>query len=508
MKETYIAHVRESDKAVQTLYDHLRQTAEMAGKFAAQAGLGKLGELAGWLHDDGKATNEFYNYISSAGGILKPQDEGYVDFKKEKGRIDHAAAGAALISGKRQKDDDISKCLYQIAALASISHHTGLIDCLDLDGKNSFFERMNRNNSFKEALGNLDDKTKSTIDKIIFSEELYSQFSQKIDVLKHVEYSKNMSMQMGFITKLILSCLIDADRLDTGIFENPEKKEIRNLDEYIPWCVLSERLERELDGYKIENEVDALRREVSYECLEAAKKPKGLYVLNVPTGGGKTLSSLRFAINHADAQKPKMNRIIYIVPFTTIIDQNAQTTRDILEPENERGRIVLEHHSNLTPEEETERNKLLSENWDAPIVFTTMVQFLDAFFGHGTSSIRRLYRMANAVLIFDEIQALPVKCVHLFNAAVKCLVNTLNSTVVLCTATPLSRADVWLRPPSPLTRGAWIEILRLTKIVESLLCRPPRGGRGLKSHLSPCSPQSSCRPSRGGRGLKSKNGSL
>ena len=148
----------------------------------------------------------------------------------------------------------------------------------------------------------------------------------------------------------------------------------------------------------------------------------------MPTGGGKTLASLRYALHHA--QKHNLDRIIYIIPYTSIIDQNAQAVREILGED-----WVLEHHSNLEPEKQSWQDKLLSENWDKPIVFTTMVQFLDAWFGGGTRGARHIHPMTNAVLIFDEIQTLPVKCVHLFCNVLNWLTIFGKSTAVLCTAT-------------------------------------------------------------------------
>jgi len=147
-----------------------------------------------------------------------------------------------------------------------------------------------------------------------------------------------------------------------------------------------------------------------------------------PAGGGKTLASLRYALHHT--QKHNLDRIIYIIPYTSIIDQNAQAVREILGED-----WVLEHHSNLEPEKQSWQDKLLSENWDKPIVFTTMVQFLDAWFGGGTRGARHIHPMTNAVLIFDEIQTLPVKCVHLFCNVLNWLTTFGKSTAVLCTAT-------------------------------------------------------------------------
>ena len=174
--------------------------------------------------------------------------------------------------------------------------------------------------------------------------------------------------------------------------------------------------------------IDEIRRKISDDCLKRAADSQGIYTLTVPTGGGKTLASLRYALHHA--QKHNLDRIIYIIPYTSIIDQNAQAVREILGED-----WLLEHHSNLEPEKQSWQDKLLSENWDKPIVFTTMVQFLDAWFGGGTRGARHIHPMTNAVLIFDEIQTLPVKCVHLFCNVLNWLTAFGKSTAVLCTAT-------------------------------------------------------------------------
>jgi CRISPR-associated endonuclease/helicase Cas3 len=158
--------------------------------------------------------------------------------------------------------------------------------------------------------------------------------------------------------------------------------------------------------------------------------------LTVPTGGGKTLASLRFALHHAQAHG--LDRVVYVIPFTSIIDQNADVVRRILEPAGagcEPGSIVLEHHSNLTPDEQTWRGKILSENWDAPVIFTTSVQLLETLFGAGTRGARRMHQLANSVIIFDEAQTVPLRCIHLFNNAINFLVEHCGSSVVLCTAT-------------------------------------------------------------------------
>lgn len=238
----------------------------------------------------------------------------------------------------------------------------------------------------------------------------------------------------------MFSCLIDADRIDTADFEKPRNSNYRLSGQYTEWPVLIERLENELQGLTTRNPVDEIRRSVSDHCRDGAIRDKGIYTLTVPTGGGKTLASLRFALHHA--KRHGMDRVIYVIPFTSIIDQNADVVRKILEPtEGDRGHVVLEHHSSLTSEQQGWKEKMLTENWDAPVVFTTNVQLLEALFAGGTRGARRMHQLANAVLIFDEIQTLPVNCVHLFCNAMNFLVEHCGSTVVLCTATqPLLNA--------------------------------------------------------------------
>ncbi|MBV1916370.1 MAG: CRISPR-associated helicase Cas3', partial [Pseudomonadales bacterium] len=228
-------------------------------------------------------------------------------------------------------------------------------------------------------------------------------------------------------------CIRDS-RIDTADFESPKSAALRMRGRYEDWGILAGRLEKYLTSLQPKHPIDELRKEISDQCMAGASRDKGIYTLTVPTGGGKTLAGLRFALNHA--KKHGMDRVIHIVPFTSIIDQNAGVARGVLEPEHTiPGSVVLEHHSNLTPEAQTWRAKILSESWDAPVVYTTSVQLLDTLFGAGTRSARRMHQLANAVLVFDEIQTLPINCVYLFNNAINFLVEQCGTTVVLCTAT-------------------------------------------------------------------------
>lgn len=449
----FIAHRREKDGEMQSLWDHLLETSRLSAAFAEKIGLPRHGELLGLLHDLGKASSEFDRYIRSATGLIDPDEDDYVDAVEQRGKIDHSSAGAQIIYRALSKKNKGSLAA-EILSLVIASHHSGLIDCLIPDGVDNLSRRMSKSDEktrTTESYGNLIDPLKRKVEEVLTDDSIIYQINQKLKSLQDKNDSQETFIfKTGLLIRYLFSCLIDADRINTADFEIPKQAKERNLGAVPDWDVLVKKLGRHLGEFTCRNHVDLIRSEVSDQCLRFAKKPRSLYQLTVPTGGGKTLSSLRFALNHA--REHGMDRIIYIIPYTSIIDQNADTVRKILEDktgdENHATNIVLEHHSNLTPEEETSRQKLLAENWDAPVIFTTMVQFLEALFGAGTRNARRMHQLVKAVLIFDEIQTLPVKCVHLFNIAIRFLVQNCGSTVVLCTATqplldkvePISRA--------------------------------------------------------------------
>jgi len=441
IKKEFVAHRREKDGVIQDLWQHLTATSTLTGRFASKIGLEKHGELIGLLHDLGKGSEEFAQYIRSATGLIDPDEDDYVDAIGKKGKIDHSSAGAQVIYSYFSEKGNESVWISEILPLVIASHHSGLIDCLTPSGNNNFSKRMtkpDKRTRTTESLSNLDDNIKRKMEELLCNNNFISQMNQKLKSLQEKNDSKETFMfKIGLLVRFLFSCLIDADRLNTADFEFPKLAKERNQGKYTAWPILIEKLNKRLGEFENRNKVDALRQEISNYCLEFSPKKKGLYQLTVPTGGGKTLSSLRFALNHA--KEHKMDRIIYVIPYTSIIDQNADSVRKILEDQTEEGtylnNIVLEHHSNLTPEEETTRHKLLAENWDAPVVFTTMVQLLEALFGHGTRSARRMHQLAKAVIIFDEIQTIPIQCVHLFNIAIRFIIQCCGSTVVLSTAT-------------------------------------------------------------------------
>jgi len=236
--------------------------------------------------------------------------------------------------------------------------------------------------------------------------------------------------RLAFWIRFLYAALVDADFLDTEAFYRPGVRESATAG-YADIPTLRARLDRYLAerfGGARPTPVNRARREVLEACRRAAERLPGVFTLTVPTGGGKTLSSMAFALRHAE--RHGLRRVIYVAPFTSIIEQNAEAYREALGAEN-----VIEHHSNLDPEQETDRNRLASENWDAPVVVTTAVQFFESLFANKPSRCRKLHNVARSVLILDEAQTLPTRFLSVVLEALKELVAHYGCTVVLSTAT-------------------------------------------------------------------------
>jgi len=445
----FIAHYREVDKAIQSLEAHLWGVSNLSGLLARKIGQEDCGAIIGILHDIGKYSREFQDYLKSSVGLLnQDEDEEFVDAAGMKGKVDHSTAGAQLVWKELSNHGQLGQIVGQILALCIASHHSGLIDCLTSDtkglGEDNFIKRINKTaerTHLDEVLEKADPSILDCFRTLAARSETLRAIQGAIQKIMAKSPVQKLSpivvhQQVGLLVRFLFSCLIDADRIDTADFQRPLVAHQRTRGQYTKWSVLIDRLEKHLQTFEQRHPIDHLRRDISAHCRDGASRAKGIFTLTVPTGGGKTLASLRFALHHA--KRHQMDRVIYVIPFTTIIDQNADVARGILEPDDKTessGIIVLEHHSDLTPEEQGWREKVLTENWDAPVIYTTSVQFLETLFGAGTRSARRMHQLANTVLIFDEIQTLPIKCVHLFNNAINFLVEQCGSTVVLCTAT-------------------------------------------------------------------------
>ena len=435
MPKDAIAHVRKLDRLQQLLIDHLLETSSISGQLAAKLNLGLVGELLGLMHDFGKYSRKFQKYIHDETGLFNPDldDE---ESTPNGSKVDHSTAGAQWVYRELRKfgaAQGIGELFGQMLGLCIASHHgEGLIDCLDGEGNPKWIERFNKTDELThlvECEQNADEVVQQKAHELAGENLIRSLLKAvKLTLSDSTINEKIKEFYLGCLTRFLFSCLIDADRINSSDFEREAQKEVRRLTEKPDWQPAIDKLEAKLAGFENRYPIDEIRRRISDDCLKRAADSQGIYTLTVPTGGGKTLASLRYALHHA--QKHNLDRIIYIIPYTSIIDQNAQAVREILGED-----WVLEHHSNLEPEKQSWQDKLLSENWDKPIVFTTMVQFLDAWFGGGTRGARHIHPMTNSVLIFDEIQTLPVKCVHLFCNVLNWLTAFGKSTAVLCTAT-------------------------------------------------------------------------
>lgn len=455
---TFIARSEQSVKA------HVEGVATICKRLTMKAGSSDVGELLGLLHDLGKYSDQFQTYIKSATGMLNPDiDEDYVDSIQLKGRVDHSTAGAQWIWQQCRQYGQQGQLIGQILAVCLASHHGGLIDCLSPEGKNLFLKRMGKDDEKTHLTECTVAAEKQLLHRLqaLATPQLIQNCLQQISSLVSTGQVESGNLikclNIGLWTRFLYSCLIDADRIDSADFENPENREHRCKGQP-DWNIAVERLEEKLSALPDEYEIDHIRRDISAQCKKRAYGGQGIYSLTVPTGGGKTFASMRYALHHA--REHNLDRIIYIIPFTSIIEQNAEEIRKLIERETDEFPWVLEHHSNLEPELQTWQYKLVSENWDTPIVFTTMVQFLETLFGGGTRGPRRMHQLTNAVLVFDEVQTLPIKCVHLFCNAINFLTAHAKTTALLCTATqPLlnklkdpSRGQLNLLPENELVK--------------------------------------------------------
>jgi CRISPR-associated endonuclease/helicase Cas3 len=388
----------------QRLEDHLNYTAELAAEFASAFGAAEWAFIAGKWHDLGKYSKEFQKYLRSQNGI-----DAHIE--DAPGRVDHSTAGA------HHAIEQI-KMLGHLLAYCLAGHHSGLLDA--------------------RAIGSSqEDRLKKKIPSFLDAPDSILKHNDLAipAFLKQALASRN-AFSISFFVRMVFSCLVDADFLDTERFMQPDKSELRTDLPKGVFRLMGKALDEFLQSFILSDApVNGDRAEVRAACLQNAENPPGFFSLTVPTGGGKTLSSLAFALRHALTND--MQRIVYVVPFTTIIEQNADEFRKVMNriqgisPD----RLVIEHHSNFDPEKETPFSRLACENWNAPLIVTTSVQFYESLFANRTSHCRKLHNLARAVIILDEAQILPVDflkpCLHVL----KELAENYGSTVLLCTAT-------------------------------------------------------------------------
>lgn len=386
--ENFYAHRRENGE-LQTVLAHLLGTAEKAKGFAAVFDAQEAGYLCGILHDIGKYSAEFQNRLLKNGK-----------------KVDHSTAGAKV--AWKSKNVPASFCI--------AGHHGGLPDGgnrTDAEGP-SLLARM------KKAVPNYD-----------AWEEERQPFISSLP-----NFCNKDAFTDSFFIRMLYSCLVDADYLDTEAFMTSGSV-VRGDYDTIP--VLAEKLTDYIaPWWEPTNALNKKRCEILNACLKAGsnqQNKRGLYTLTVPTGGGKTVSSLAFALQHAKTMG--LDRVIYVIPYCSIIEQTAAVFRQILGDKN-----VLEHHAGVDYEvlegdidSFTYRKSLAAENWDMPVVVTTAVQFFESLYANRASKCRKLHHIANSVILFDEAQMLPSYHLRPCIAAISQLVAHYRATAVLCTAT-------------------------------------------------------------------------
>lgn len=398
-----IAHVRRCDDghwaSPHLLSEHLEGTAKLAGVFAGKFHSKQWGELLGFAHDVGKGRSEWQMYIRNKSGY---DEEAHLEGKP--GKIPHAIYGARLVEDQFMKKG-------RFLAYCIAGHHTGLPDWSPTTGGQSSLQfQLSRSMEMREIRAYIRSKIQSSS----FLAPPW-KFSDGLDVSLWI--------------RMLYSCLVDADFLDTESYMDDNRTGLRG-----GYSTLENILERynryikEFEEGSEKSRINQIRQNIRKRCIEEASESQGFFSLSVPTGGGKTLSSLAFALTHAITNK--MDRIIYVIPYTSIIEQNANVFRQVLGPEN-----VVEHHSNLNEDDITPKSRLACENWDAPFVVTTTVQFFESLFAAKPSRCRKLHNIVNSVVILDEAQLMPIELLHPILETMQLLVDRYHVSFVISTAT-------------------------------------------------------------------------
>ncbi len=415
------AHIQ--GNKVQSVDEHCKNVAAYAKASLDCVGLGQIAYLAGLLHDCGKFTNTFREYIEAAS---RGKDV-------RKGSVIHSFAGVFYILSRNHKELNETALTAEVIAYAIGAHH-GTFDCFDSNRESGFEHRLEKQPDYeRRAIGNFEKFCASDDElTILFTAATYEirNFLRKISSI--AKSNAEVGFYIGLLTRLITAAVIEGDRRDTFEFMSGKKFAGDSGVVSMDWNEPSTNLENYLSGLSHNTPIQNARRDIADMCLKFASNAPGIYRLNVPTGGGKTLSSLRYAIAHA--QKYGKGRIIYTAPLISILDQNAKVIHEAVGNDE----LILEHHSNIVREsdgEDMERYNLLTETWDSPILITTLVQLLNTFFSGRTACIRRFQALCNSIIIFDEVQSVPIKMLSLFNSTLNFLSLICNTTVILCSAT-------------------------------------------------------------------------
>lgn len=455
----FIAHIRQNGDS-QSVKEHCQKTAIIAYNVLSDIQLGHAGYSAGLLHDMGKCTQAFQRYITDS----------FLGKPVQKGSVVHTFAGVRYVMERfHTLKFSFTDIACELIAYAIGAHH-GLFDAVDHDQISGYQYRIEkRQEYYEEAVENyLNECADAREIGTLFDsaqKEMAVCFQKIVNLVAGADNTKanqEIYFYLGLLARLLLSAVMEGDRKNTAVFMRGDDSECYLAQTDLPpWKEILNRLESHIASLASDTPIGIARQTISNQCRAFYNHPSGLYRLNVPTGGGKTLSAMRFAAAHA--MKKGKRRIIYVAPLISILEQNADVIRKAVGNPD----WVLEHHSNVILEEkdteELKEQELLLENWDAPIIVTTLVQLLNTIFLYKTSNIRRFHALTNSVIILDEVQTVPSNMLSLFNLAMNFLAEICNTTVLLCSATQpcLEKTEHAMRI-SPETPVILSEAMRLT----------------------------------------------
>lgn len=457
------AHISDDGRnREESVAEHTEKTVFLCSEKGKRCGLSRFMSLCGLIHDVGKCKQTFESYIHA--------DENTK--RKLRGSIAHASTGAKCIYDQYHSSAGNMKVMVEMIAYAVAAHH-GLFDCVDSSQTDLLSGKVGWVEDYEEAVSNARREYLDAygVDEVF--RDAAREFDEVWEKIKRVFGKLRLVLQAGnnsagkealsacrlfllsCLQRLILSILIDSDWEATSDFMDDidtlsklpvfDAKEVFekagvNFDAYMQrkrqTVVTPELTDKEKSIFEARNFLQK-------ECRQFAKHPAGIYCLPLPTGGGKTLTGLAYALEFGRLH-PETERIIYVSPYISVTEQNAQVFRDAIGND----RWILEHHSSVVRDEETGdedyRNGALSRfeiNWEEPFICTTFVQFMNTLFSDKSEAVRRMHRLVNSVVIIDEVQSMPVKCIHTFNYMINFLNAVCNTNIILCTATQPALAE-------------------------------------------------------------------
>lgn len=463
-----LAHITEINgaKKRQTVSTHSFHVASYAADQLKDMGLYYTAYLAGLLHDMGKCTGKYQDYIERAA-----RGENVV-----RGSVNHTFCGCTYLlkhyhTSKPQGFDTLT-C--EILAFAIGSHH-GEFDCVTPESTSGFEHRLNKDAAeicYDEAVANFLSEcvSKEEIDRLfsLAQNEITALFKAFRECFENSQ--KKVSFLLGMAARMVLSALIDGDRRDTAEFMNGVTFDLHDGSKKL-WTAQLEAFEEKISGFDAVTSINRARNCFSKQCRDFAQRHNGgIYKLTLPTGGGKTLASLRYALAHAKEYSKK--RIIFVIPLLSILEQNSAVIRRYIQDES----ILTEHHSNVAKTfetaEELDKYEHLAETWRSPIIITTLVQLLNTLFSDKTTAIRRMSALSEAVVVIDEIQSLPKRTTDMFAMAINFLAFGCGATIVLSSATQpcFDRTDMPLKYFAPADivpyEKKYFEVFKRTEIID------------------------------------------